>query len=104
MASEWFKQELKYLSFCFVISIVASVAAVITLWDSQNEPGFDYNLVSLLRVMWPSYLIPWFCAFLFLSGGENSFYLIVEIPRPLEVMTTTFSNTRSPAASPSHSV
>lgn len=76
MISEWLKQELKYLSLYLVISIVASVVAVITLWERQSDPGFDHNLVSLLRVMWPDYLFPWFCAFLLLSGARILFIFL----------------------------
>lgn len=78
MASEWLKQELKYLSFYFVISIVASAVAVVTTWVQQSEPGFDYNLVSLVCAMWPGCLFPWFCSFLLLSGARILFIFLLK--------------------------
>ncbi len=46
MASNWFRQELKYLTLYFVISIVATAVAIVAYWIRNSEPG--------LTITWPA--------------------------------------------------
>jgi hypothetical protein len=65
------REELKYFSWYFVVSLFASILAndhYITLRFGNPEDGVDVNYLGMLRGLWYDFIIPYVIAFLLLNS------------------------------------
>ena len=54
------REELKYFSWYFMVSVIAAVWAYYRYQSSRMEPevGVEINLLGMLRIAWYEYIIP----------------------------------------------